>query len=96
LFGAAKSSGWESRRKRMFLRVSTVIAILGLLAGIFSHLIQALINQLNFYPIVLSYLDWALNILFPMVVYLSLVPFLIAFFLSLGQRERRPAGAHVL
>ena len=71
----------------MFLKVSTVLAMLGLLAGIFLAIVREVISYNLYRSPGNLYLLRGLNVLFPCVVYVPLIVFLIAFFLTLRSRE---------
>jgi hypothetical protein len=71
----------------MFLKVSTALAILGLLAGIFLSIVREVISYSLYRSPGNLYLLRGLNVLFPFIVYVPLILFLIAFFLTLRSRE---------
>ena len=71
----------------MFLKVSTVLAMLGLLAGIFLAIVREVISYNLYRSPGNLYLLRGLNVLFPFVVYVPLIVFLVAFFLTLRSRE---------
>jgi hypothetical protein len=72
----------------MFLKVSTALAILGLLAGIFLSLVREVISYSLYSSPGNLFLLRGLNVLFPFIVYVPLILFLIAFFLTLRSKER--------
>ena len=71
----------------MLLKVSTVLAVLGLLAGILLSIVREVVSYSLYRSPGNLFLLRGLNVLFPFVVYAPLILFLIAFFLTLRSRE---------
>jgi hypothetical protein len=72
----------------VFLKIATALAILGLVAGLLLSIIREVVSYSLYHSPGNLFLLRGINVILPFIVYVPLILFLIAFFLTLRSRER--------